>query len=639
MANNDQNRRKFFNSSVLTAAALAAAQKGAAEPGGAIKVPDAIPNAINTPGKPAAFPMRGAQVFAKVCKNEGLAALFCCPGNYDVINSICEEGIPCYGGRTEGSMCAAADGFSRVTGEIAACSGTEGPGFTNMIMNIAAANAARTPLLVLASNKRMADDDCEMGIQTVYQQPTTEGMRKYGKRLIDAKRVHEYAAYAFRQLKSGVPQPVHLDFPAEISSARFKDPSELRYFHEKGKYRTDARPHPDPKRIKELVGLIEKAKRPMIVASTGVFYSRAWDALKMAAEKAEIAVVESGPSRGHFSDGHPLSASTAPGALLSADLVIFIGQYSMPNTGECSFSPEAHFVRIDPDHSDIGRNWPIDLGIVSCEKAALEALAAALPKMRHEGWVAELAAERKKFEDQNADYYKTGLGYKDAVHPAVIARELSDFLYRGDLAKEQTTVVAGGYGIARYARRYLRAYRPGQICNGAYQYGAIGPDVGYSFGVSAAVQLGAGPQAPYKGAPIIGITGDAGFAYSGMEIETMTKYKMPVVMIVYNNNAWGIMSQGKPVHMYLFQENLRYDKIGEALGARGEYVTKPEEFLPALKRSYALAAKERVATVINCQAKREYWTNQYAPGFLGKVEPGCTKAVVRLGVARRQRDK
>ena len=110
---------------------------------------------------------------------------------------------------------------------------------------------------------------------------------------------------------------------------------------------------------------------------------------------------------------------------------------------------------------------------MSCEKAALEALAAALPKMRHEAWVAELAAERTKFEAENAGFYKTGAGYGDAVHPAVIARDLSEFLYRGKIAKEQTTVVAGGYGIARYTRRFLRAYRPGQILNGAYQYGAI----------------------------------------------------------------------------------------------------------------------------------------------------------------------
>jgi acetolactate synthase-1/2/3 large subunit len=627
MENRDgRSRRDFINRSMLTAAGALGAAKAvkAATSDRPIRLPDAIPTALNTAPKPAAFPMRGAQVFAKVCKNEGLAALFCCPGNYDVINSICEEGIPCFGGRTEGSMCSAADGFIRVTGEIAACSGTEGPGFTNMIMNIAAANAARTPLLVLASNKRMSEDDTEMGIQTAYQQPTTEGMRKYGKRLIDPNRIYEYSAYAFRQLKTGIPRPVHLDFPAEVYSAKFKDPSELRYYYEQARYKTDAKPFPDPKRIRELAEMIRKSERPMIVASTGVFYSRAWDALKEVAEKADIAVVESGVSRGHFSDGHRLSASASPGALLSADLVILIGQYSMPNVGEYHFSPDAKYVRIDPDPGDVGRNMPIDFGIISCEKAALEALAQAVQPMRREAWVSELAAERKKFEDENAEYYKTGLGYQDAVHPAVIAQHLSDFLYRGDLPKEQTTVVAGGYGIARYTRRYLRAYRPGQICNGAYQYGAIGPDCGYSFGVSTAVQLGIGPQAPYKGAPIVGITGDAGFAYSGMEVETMSKYKMPVVMIVYNNNAWGIQGSGKAKHMYLFQENLRYDKMGEALGARGEYVTRPEDFLPALKRSYDIAAKERVSTVINCQAKIEFWQRaQYPPGFLGKVEPGC----------------
>lgn len=623
-------RREFLKKSMLTVAGALAGPKVASATGAApaeapaIRLPDAIPAALSLPAKPASFPMRGSQVFAKVCKDEGLAALFCCPGNYDVINAICDEGIPCFGGRTEGAMCAAADGFIRVTGEIAACSGTEGPGFTNMIMNIAAAAAARTPLLVLASNKRVSEDDTEMGIQTAYQQPTTEGMRKYGKRLIDPNRIYEYSAYAFRQLKTGIPRPVHLDFPAEVYGSKFKDSSELRYYYESSKYRTDAKPYPDPKRIRALADLIRASQRPMIVSSTGVFYSRAWEVLKQVAEKADIAVVESGVVRGQFSDSHRLSASTAPTALMSADLVIFIGQYSMPNVGEYAFSPDAHYVRINPDAADIGRNMPIDLGVVSCERAALESLLEALPSVRREAWVAELAAARKKFEDENADYYKTGLTYSDAVHPAVIAQNLSDFLYRSDLAPEQTTVVAGGYGIARYTRRYLRAYRPGQICNGAYQYGAIGPDCGYAFGVSAAVQMGVGPQAPHRSAPVIGITGDAGFAYSGMELETMGKYRIPVVMIVYNNNAWGVQGSGKAAHMYLFHENLRYDKVAESLGARGEYVTRPEDFLPALKRSYQLAAKEKISTVINCQAKREFWQrSQYPPGFLGKVEPGC----------------
>ncbi|MCB1732844.1 MAG: hypothetical protein KDI21_20410, partial [Halieaceae bacterium] len=105
--------------------------------------------------------MSGAEVFAQLCVQENLAGLFCCPGNYTVINALAAAGIPAYGGRMEGSMCAMADGFSRATGEVVATSGTEGPGFTNMIMNIAAADAARTPLLVLASNMTIAGDDRE----------------------------------------------------------------------------------------------------------------------------------------------------------------------------------------------------------------------------------------------------------------------------------------------------------------------------------------------------------------------------------------------------------------------------------------------------------------------------------------------
>ncbi len=177
--------------------------------------------------------MTGAQVFARACKEEGVAALFACPGNYPVIHALAAAGIPAYGGRHEGSMAHAADAFIRVSGEIAVSSGTEGPGFTDMICAIACANAARTPLLIVASNMSIAMEDTEAGIQLGYQQPTTEGLKKYGKRLIIPRRVHEYTGYAFRQLKSGVPGPVHLDFPAEVASARFKDASELEFFHDK----------------------------------------------------------------------------------------------------------------------------------------------------------------------------------------------------------------------------------------------------------------------------------------------------------------------------------------------------------------------------------------------------------------------
>jgi thiamine pyrophosphate-dependent acetolactate synthase large subunit-like protein len=593
-----------------------------------IKVPDEFAQAAKATLSPASFPMTGAQVFARLCKDEGLAALFFCPGNYAIVNAIAFEGIPTYSGRHEGSMCHAADGFCRVTGEIAAASGTEGPGFTNMIGAIAAANAARSPVLVLASNGTIANEDTECGVQLGYQQPTTEGLKKYGKRLITPNRIYEYGAYAFRQLRAGVPRPVHLDFPAEVTHGRFETPADLEYYYDKAKYRTTARPHPGPKDIAAAVELLKQARRPIIVSSNGVFYSRAWDALKKLAEKAQIPVVESGAMKGQFSDASPLSANASPGALASADVVVLVGQYCMPKVGEFAFGPSAKYIRIDPCHEDIGRNVPINVGIVSCEKAALEALADAVPVMKHESWMAEIAAARKKFEDENETFYAKGLSYADAVHPAVIAKELSDFVYRGDLPKEQTTFVSGGFGIARYVRRWLRGYRPGQILNGAYQYGAIGPDVGYAFGAAAAVRNGVGAQAAYKGAPVICVTSDAGIGYTVMELETASKYRMPIVVIVYNNNAWGSWKEDCHSRVasshHLFQENLRYDKIAECLGAHGEYVTRPGDFRAALERCYQIAAKESRPSLINCQAKKEFWSAQYPPGFPDEhVEPGC----------------
>jgi thiamine pyrophosphate-dependent acetolactate synthase large subunit-like protein len=610
-----------------TRADAAPADQGTDNPIAPIRVPDEFAASATAQPSRLDFPMTGAQVFARACREEGVAALFTCPGNYPVIHAIASAGIPAYGGRHEGSMAHAADAFIRVTGEIAVTSGTEGPGFTDMICAIACANAARTPLLVLASNMTIGMEDTEAGIQLAYQQPTTEGLKKYGKRLINPRRVHEYAGYAFRQLRSGVPKPVHLDFPAEVASATFKDATELDYFHEKTRYRTESRPHPSPKDIARALDLLRKAERPIIVSSNGVFYAKAWEPLKRFAEKAQIPVVESGAMKGQFSDASPLSANASPGALASADVVVLVGQHCMPTVGEFAFGPDARFIRIDQSAEDIGRNVPIDVGIVSCELAALEALADATPRMTHDAWIAEIAAARKTFETQNAEYYKMGLGYGDAVHPAVIARELGDFLYRGTVPQEQTTVASGGFGIARYVRRELRGFRPGQIMNGAYQYGAIGPDVGYAVGVAAAVQLGIGPQAAYKGHPIICTTGDAGFGYTAMEIDTMAKYKLPVVIIVYNNNAWGTWTgaagdpRALPIH--LFQENLRYDKLAEALGGHGEYVTRPAAFRPALERAYQVAAREGRPAVINCQGKKEFWDRaKFPPGSLGKIEPG-----------------
>ncbi len=632
----DPIRRKILLTSAAGAVVTAANGRilaGSDEGIPSIRIPKEIPESLAEAPKAGTFEgngMTGAEVFARLCKEEELAALFCCPGNYTVINALAAAGIPSYGGRTEGAMCAAADGFSRVTGEVTATSGTEGPGFTHMIMNIAAANAARTPLLVLASNMQIAGDDRERFIQTAYQQPTTTGMKKYGKRLIAPNRVYEYGAYAFRQMKSGVPGPVHLDFPAEVARARFTDPSALSDYYNKEKYRSESRACASSKDVEKALEMIGKSERPVIVAGQGVFQRQAWEALRIAAEKNEIAVVTSGPARGHFPDDHRLSAALSPEALMSADLVVFIGQYCMPSPGEYRFNPDVKAIRVHPEQEDLGRNWPLDLGIVSDEKVFLEALADRVPRRKREAWVAELATARATFEKQLEDTYQLGLKHSQAtgaIHPAVMAKEIHDFLYKGEIDPKQTVTGSGGWTSGLYAGRWLRAHRPGQTVVCAYQYGAIGPDLAMMIGSGAAVQRGVGPQAPYKGAPVFCITSDAGAAYSLFELDTAMKYKIPVIAVVYNNDSWGMWpnTAGSPrsIHMYLFQQNLRYDKLAEGLGARGEYCTTAEQLREALKRSYQAAAKEGASTLINVQALKEFTSaRHYPPGVALNPEPG-----------------
>src|ERR1700728_1465338 len=124
----------------------------------------------------------GAQIFANFCKDEDLAAMFLSAGNYTISHELAQVGVPAFGGRNEGAMASAADGFSRASGLETAYSGTEGPGFTNMITAIAAAHAANTPLLVLASNRTLGAEDSYKMIQFLMQQNQTLGIRKYGKR-------------------------------------------------------------------------------------------------------------------------------------------------------------------------------------------------------------------------------------------------------------------------------------------------------------------------------------------------------------------------------------------------------------------------------------------------------------------------
>ena len=647
----DVSRRAFLNKAVagtVAAAAVTVAKSplvGSAEaaqadmPTPEVALPPEFESSRVAPLPDIQFPTTGANVFGMCCKAEGLAAFIHCPGNYDIQNALAEHGIPSYSGRHDGAMGHACDAFYRVSGEIAAFNAQYGGCIAMGASPFVIADGACSPILILSGGGRTGAEDTGRAKGMVAgswrDQWMTTGVTKWGKTITTPERIWEHTAEAFRQMRSGIPRPVHLVWPSDMCTARFNAASDLSYYFDKTKYRSETMPYPEPKAITAAANLLRNARRPMIVAGQGVFRSKAWEILQQFAEKTQIPVTETGPQRGKFSDGHELSASAAPDSYPSVDVVLIVGQYKMPPIGGWAFGPNTKYVRIHLDAAEIGRDLPIDVGIVSDEKAALEALYEEMAPARHDSWVAEVRAAGKKLEDERAARDAECLKYNEtnAVHPASIAKALGDFLYNGRIPRDQTTVVSGGFGIARYARQHLRAYRPGQILNGPYWEIVVGPDVAYTVGAGVAMELGAGVQAAHQGSPVVCVTGDAGFGITGMEVETLAKYRMPAIILVYNNNAWGTWASHHPPldsgqrirkeYLHLFQENLRYDKMAEALGAHGEYVQKADDVLPALERSYDIAVNDRLPSVINIQSKKEFWDRaSYPPGQLGKVEPG-----------------
>ena len=558
--------------------------------------------------------LTGAQVFANLCKQENLGALFCCPGNYQVTHEIAEIGIPTYGGRTEGNMCGAADGFHRASGEVAACSGTEGPGFASMLMQIASAHFSNSALLVLASNRNLEIEDTQTTQQFMLQQEVTSKLRKYGKRITTPDRIYEYGAYAFRNLKSGIPGVVHLDFPDEVTAARFNDSSSLTKFVDKKYYRSETRPAPHAKDLARAVEMIDKAQRPVIVAGHGVIVRKGWEALVRVAEKNDIPVVTTGPVRGAIPDDHRLCANMANSAFEKADLVVFVGLYLAPEPSSYTFAADVPTIRVHPVAEDLGRNWAVDLGLVSDEAYFLEALLGELPAKKRESWVGEIASASKKFDDYVASMYQAGLdqGRKaGALHPSVISQEVHNFLYKGKIDPKQTLTAWGGWHIGRNASLLLRAFRPAQEIQPLYQFGAIGAALPMAIGASAAVQLGAGNQSNYAGAPVVVVTSDSDIGFGLMELDTAVKYKLPVICVVYNNACWSSYTQAKRVapkatHIHLHQENIRYDIMAQGLGARGELVQTPEALRAALQRAYDAASREKLSTLINCHGLKEF---------------------------------
>jgi acetolactate synthase-1/2/3 large subunit len=343
---------------------------------------------------------------------------------------------------------------------------------------------------------------------------------------------------------------------------------------------------PDPDAISEVAQLLAGARRPVLVLGSDVWLDRAEDAARAAAEQLRLPVIANGQGRGILPAGHPLLVTRARAvALGEADLVIVAGTPLDFRLGYGSFggrngTPPARVVHLADAPAQVATHCELAASAAGNLGAIFAGLAAeAQPATT--GSVGRAAREQDwlpRLQQLSADAIAADapLLASDArpIHPLRIYGEL------GGLLEQDAVVIGDGGDFVSYAGKYVEPQQPGGWLDPG-PYGCLGTGLGYA--IAARI---ARPQAQ-----VVLLLGDGAAGFSLMDVDTLVRHRLPVVMICGNNGIWGLEKHpmqalyGYDVAADL-QPGCRYDQVVTALGGGGELVTDPDDIRPALRRAF-----------------------------------------------------
>ena len=532
--------------------------------------------------------MAAGRAIVEALKAEGVDHIFGLVGT--TTNSIVTElygrdDIHFIDTRHEEGAAFMAYGYSRASGKPSACVTTSGPGTINLATGISLAYKGRAPVIAIAGNTAQ-EYTYRDGAQEFDLVTTFKAITRMSLQVNQAERIPEMLHYAFRAAMSGKKGPVLLDIPRDLIDDRTIEWD----VEAPGTYRPVAdRTAGDAQAIAQAVALLAGAQRPLILAGGGIIDSEATDDTVALAERLDMAVV---PSYGHndaFPNSHRLyvgppggrGASEALEAMNRADVILALG--TRINQGSTSWdysviNPETKIIQVDIDPLEIGRNYPLAVGIVGDAGAVAQQLSEALSGQFPEGranpeWTAEIAdfkARRRARLDAEAQ-----LG-GDPMMPQRVFSELNKVLPRDCMV----TIDAGIAPGLSYDR--ISYELPRTMFNYAGQGG-----LGMGLGVGLGTKLGRPDR------PAISLQGDGGFLYTSQELNTAVRKNIPLVSIVLNNGCHG----AEKAQQYRFYdqkyigvdlENPRFDKLAEVYGARGYYVERPEDVADTVREALTL---------------------------------------------------
>lgn len=533
----------------------------------------------------------GGQLVARMLKREGVRHIFTLSGLHvaPIYAGCVEEGIHIIDMRHEQAAAHAADAYARVTRGVGVAVVTAGPGVTDALTGVANAYAASSPM-ILIGGAAPTFNQSRGSLQEMEQVDLFHRITKWSERVPTPDLVPSYFAKAFRVALSGRPGPVFLELAWDVLCNGADESLKL-----PEKYRTDARVAPDPRKVEEAMALLNSAERPAIIAGSSVYWDGAWDALRRFCETAQVPVYLNGAGRGCLPAGHPLFFQhTRKEALRGADVVFVIGtpfDFRLNYGAEPTFSAESKVVQVDIDPAEIGRNRAVDVGIIADSFSALTAFADAAPKGRRDTFLSGLRANEQQ---RQADLEAWMRDDSVPIHHYRLAKELSDVA--NGPGQDPVFIADGGNWVAM-AAKVVELRRPGRWLDPG-PLGCLG--VGAPFAIASKVLH---PERTHWV-----IQGDGSFGLNGMDFETAVRFNLPMVCVVGNDAAWG---QIRLPQVSMFGEDkspatrlapTRYDKVVEAFGGHGEYVTEPAQIRPALERALASGTVACVNVMLDPEA-------------------------------------
>jgi thiamine pyrophosphate-dependent acetolactate synthase large subunit-like protein len=528
----------------------------------------------------------GGKLAADALIAHGVKTIFTLSGGHITpIYKFLEGGpIQLFDTRHEQAAVFMAEAYGRMTRTPGTAMVTAGPGFTNALTGVANARQANSPLVLISGCVGVNCNE-KLDLQDMRQAPIIEPMVKKALVCHTTSRIPEFIDMAYRIAGSGRPGPVYLELPVDVLNNEV-NPGAIKLLN------TPVKSQPsDGSRAAEVVELIKAAKQPIVFAGSGAWYSGSEKLLVDFAEKTGIPIFTASMGRGVIPDTHPLcfesSVGTRPGPSLFAqtetDLMIMLGnRFTLYYMFGDLIDTRAKIVQVDIEPDEIGRNVNVDVPIHSDVAGFLGCVNYLLDE---QGVSEEL---KTKFEPWVAMLTMAGEGAKNAVqplwdseetpiHPMRLTKEIDNFLDRDD------DIVVGDGGDTQIWMSMTRTVRkPGRYLDSGL-YGCLGVGLPYA---NAAQFLN-----PDKRVCLI--IGDGSVGFNFMEFETACRKKLPIVVVISNDQGWGMIRHSQELRLGHAIEDgtwigrVDYHDMVKPLGAFTALVEKPEDIRPALEAAFA----------------------------------------------------